>query len=475
MAAGGDQSHLKKYEIDMVHGALLPKILLFAIPLLLSSMLQLFFNAADIVVVGRFSANGSHCVAAVGSTGSIINLIVALFIGLSVGVNVLAARYFASGEKRNLSQTVHTSVCLSIVGGIAVGIFGFVMAGRLLTAMGSPPEVLGLATLYMQIYFLGAPVLFLYNLGSAVLRAVGDTRRPMFYLIISGVINVILNLIFVIVLHMEVAGVATATVISEAVSAFLILRCLMRTDSAYKLTLSKIAIDRHKLALILQIGVPAGVQSMIFSFSNVLIQSSVNSFGAVAMAGNAAAANLEGFVYMAMNSIYQASVSFTGQNYGAGDIKRVNRCLFVNLATVTVIGLSMGNLFYLFGRQLLGLYTDDPGAIDYGLKRMAVICVMYCLCGIMDTICGSIRGLGHSVTPMIVSLIGACGFRIVWIYTYFRVHHDLTVLYLSYPISWALTGFAHFICFLVIRRKIVAALAQAGRQTAGAQSAGGAS
>ncbi|MCR5675671.1 MAG: MATE family efflux transporter [Lachnospiraceae bacterium] len=443
-----------KYEIDMTHGALLPKILLFAVPLIFSSILQLLFNAADIVVVGRFGRNGAHSIAAVGSTGSLINLIVALFIGLSVGVNVVAARYFAAGEKQHMSETVHTSTALSIIGGVLVGALGFVIARPVLTLMGTPPEVLPLAVTYMRIYFVGAPVLFLYNLGSAILRAVGDTRRPLYFLIISGVINVILNLFFVIVLRMDVAGVAAATVLSEAISAVLILRCLIMTKESYRLTVSAIRVNRHKLGLILKIGVPAGVQSMIFSFSNVLIQSSVNSFGAVAMAGNAAGSNLEGFVYMAMNAIYQASVSFTSQNYGAGDMKRVNRVLLTCLATVFVIGAAMGNLFYLFGGRLLSLYTNDPAAIEFGLRRMGVICTLYFLCGLMDTVCGSIRGLGWSVVPMVVSLIGACGFRIVWIYTYFRVHHELTVLYLSYPISWALTGTVHLICFLLIRRHL---------------------
>ncbi len=458
MAQGGDTGDMKssrQYEIDMVRGPILGKLLLFTIPLMLSSVLQLLFNAADIVVVGRFSDNGASSIAAVGSTGSLINLIISLFVGLSVGVNVLAARYYAAGEKQNMSETVHTSVMLSVIGGIGVGILGIVIARPVLFIMGTPEEVLPLAVLYMRIYFIGSPVLFLYNLGSSILRAVGDTRRPMFFLMISGVINVLLNLFFVITLHMDVAGVALATVLSEGVSAVLIVRCLMGTEECYRLEFSRLAVSMHKLKLILRIGIPAGVQGMIFAFSNVLIQSSVNSFGAVAMAGNAAAANLEGFVYVSMNAFYQAAVSFTSQNYGVGEWKRIDRVLTVCLTTVAVVGLVMGNLFYLFGRELLSIYTGDPAAITYGRMRMAAICTMYFLCGMMDVICGSIRGLGFAVVPMVVSILGACGFRVLWIFTYFRGHHELPVLYLSYPISWALTGSVHLLCFFIISRHIM--------------------
>ncbi|MCR5177757.1 MAG: MATE family efflux transporter [Lachnospiraceae bacterium] len=438
----------------MTHGTLVPKILLFAVPLLFSSMLQLMFNAADIVVVGRFGRNGAASVAAVGSTGALINLIVALFVGISVGVNVLAARYYASAQVRSMSETVGTAVMVGFFGGIIIGVVGIVIAEPVLGMMGTPDDVLPLAASYMRIYFAGAPALLVYNMGSAILRAVGDTRRPLLFLIISGVVNVALNMFFVMALDMDVSGVAVATVISEIISALLILMCLVRTDESYRLILKRSSFSFKKLAMMLKVGVPAGLQGMIFSFSNVLIQSSVNSFGSVAMAGNAAAVNLEGFVYMAMNSIYQASVSFTGQNYGAGDLKRVNRVLADCLAIVAVVGLVMGNAFYFFGDKLLSLYTDDVQAMEYGMKRIAVICTLYFLCGTMDTVCGSLRGLGWSFVPMIVSLIGACGFRIVWIYTYFAKHHDLTVLYMSYPISWAVTGTVHFICYLLIMRHI---------------------
>ncbi len=444
----------KSYEIDMVHGSLVPKILLFAIPLIFSSVLQLLFNAADIVVVGRFSADGANSIAAVGSTSSVINLIIALFMGLAVGVNVLAARFYAAGRQKDMSETVHTSIMISLIGGALIAIFGCLVARPVLIAMGSPDEVIGLSVLYLRIYFLGAPGLFLYNLGSAILRAIGDTRRPLLFLVISGICNVVLNLLFVIALHMGVAGVALATILSEGISAGLIIWCLMKAPEMYRLQLNLLRITKDKLVQILRIGIPAGLQGTIFSFSNVLIQSSVNSFGSVVMAGNAAAANLEGFVYVSMNALYQASVSFTSQNYGAGEWKRIGKILRVCLAIVSIVGLVMGNLFYLFGTQLLGLYTTDTNAIQAGLVRMSIICTMYLLCGIMDTICGSIRGLGYAMVPMITSLIGACGFRIIWIYTVFRQFHSLKVLYWSYPVSWALTAAAHLVCYFILRRRV---------------------
>ncbi len=442
----------KKYEIDMIHGPLMGKILLFAIPLMLSSILQLLFNAADVVVVGQFS--GPNSIAAVGSTSAVINLIVSLFMGLAVGVNVLAARFYAAGQDKDVSETVHTSAMICIIGGLLILAIGVLLSKPILTAMGSPEEVIDLSTLYMRIYFLGAPSLFIYNLGSAILRAIGDTRRPLYYLVISGIINVILNLIFVICLHMDVAGVALATIISETVSAVLITRCLMKSTESYRFVPSKLKINKDKLVLILKLGVPAGLQGMLFSFSNVLIQSSINSFGAIVMAGNAAAASLEGFVYVAMNSVYQACISFTSQNFGAGQYKRIGKVLRSCLVIVSVVGLVMGNLFFLFGRELLSIYTSDPEAIRFGLERMSMICTLYLLCGIMDTLCGSLRGLGYSVVPMIVSLLGACGFRILWICTVFTYFHSLRILYLSYPVSWFITALAHLICYFIVREKI---------------------
>lgn len=451
----------KKYEIDMTQGALLPKILLFAIPLMLSSVLQLLFNAADIVVVGQFSGDetmGANCVAAIGSTGSLINMILSVFMGLSVGVNVLAARYFAGRLQKEMEETVHTTIALALFGGVVIGLVGIIVSKPLLTLMGSPDEVINLSALYMRIYFIGMPVNLLYNFGAAILRAIGDTRRPLYYLIYAGIINVILNMLFVIFLHMHVAGVALATIIAQAISAYLILRALLKTDDIYKLDFKKIKLHKDKVKRIAKVGLPAGFQGMIFSFSNVLIQSSINEFGAVAMAGNAAGSNLEGFVYMAMNSIYQACVSFTSQNVGAGKSERIGKVLANCLLIVTAVGLIMGNLFYIFGDKLVGIYTAEPATIKYGVERMAVICTLYFLCGCMDVICGSLRGMGYSTAPMIVSIIGACGLRIVWILTVFRVYHTLTVLYISYPVTWFITASAHLVCYFIIKKKVIAVM-----------------
>ncbi len=442
----------KSFEIDMCTGALLPKILLFTLPLILSGILQLLFNAADVVVVGRFAGNES--LAAVGSTGSLTNLLVNLFIGLSVGVNVLVARYYGGKKEDEVSSTVHTAIIISVVGGIFLTIFGFIASRPLLQLMDTPEDVIELSVIYMRIYFTGMPVMLLYNFGSAVLRAIGDTRRPLYYLIVAGVINVALNLWFVIGFHLGVAGVALATVISQCISAGLIVRCLMKSDGCYRFSLNELHVDRDKLLRIIRIGLPAGIQGSLFSISNVLIQSSVNSFGSLAMAGNTAGSNVEGFVYTSMNAVHQTAVSFVGQNLGGKKLERINKILFECLIIVTVIGLVMGNGAVLFGKQILGLYSADEEVILYGLKRMSIICTTYCLCGIMDVMVGCIRGLGYAVMPMIVSLMGACVFRVIWIYTIFQWSRTLEMLYISYPISWALTAFVHVICFIIVRRKI---------------------
>lgn len=438
----------RRYEIDMCNGPLFGKILLFSLPLMLSGILQLLFNAADMIVVGRWV--GSDALAAVGSTGSLINLLVNVFIGLSVGANVLVARYFGAGQERELSDMVHTAVLTSVICGVLLIFVGFFVAPSALLAMGTPKEVLGQSVLYIRIYFAAMPAMMLYNFGAAILRAVGDTRRPLYFLTAAGVINVILNLIFVIGFSMGVAGVALATAVSQVISAGLVVRCLVRSDSAYRLDLKAVRIVPHKLLMMMQIGLPAGLQGAIFSISNVLIQSSVNSFGATAMAGNSAAGNLEGFVYTAMNTLHQTAVSFVGQNYGAHKYKRIGRIAIMCVGIVTVVGLVMGNGVYLAGRLLLHLYSPEEPVIAYGMKRLFYICCPYFLCGVMDTLVGCLRGMGHSVLPMLVSLTGACLFRIVWIYTIFSQNRSLDTLYISYPISWALTAFVHLGCFLLI-------------------------
>lgn len=443
----------KKYEIDMCNGPLLGKIMIFYIPLMLSGILQLLFNAADIVVVGRFA--GNEALAAVGSTGSLTNLIVNLFIGLSVGANVLVARFYGAGQEEELKEMVQTAIATALAGGVILVFLGFIISGPALKWMGTPEDVISHSVLYMRIYFAGMPFMMVYNFGSAVLRAVGDTKRPLYYLLIAGVVNVVLNLIFVIVFSMGVAGVAAATVVSQGISAALVVRCLIQTDSAYRLVLQGMKIVPDKLIKMVQIGVPAGMQGALFSISNVLIQSSVNSFGSVAMAGNTAASNIEGFVYTAMNAFHQAAISFSGQNYGARKYRRILQVLVICEVMVVAVGVLMGNVAYLFGGTLLKLYTVDPAVIEYGILRMRIICVPYFLCGIMDVVVGAMRGMGYAIMPMLVSLTGACLFRVVWIYTIFQDIHTLECLYFSYPISWILTFLVHFVCFGVVYRRLL--------------------
>ena len=448
-----EKSQSKKYEIDMCNGPLFGKIMIFYVPLMLSGVLQLLFNAADIIVVGRFA--GSEALAAVGSTSSLINFLVNLFIGLSVGANVLVARFYGAGQKKELSEMVHTAVLTSVVGGVALVIIGVAVAKPALQLMGTPDDVISQSILYMRIYFCGMPAMMAYNFGSAVLRAVGDTKRPLYYLLVAGVVNVVLNLIFVIGFHMGVAGVATATVISQVISAVLVLRCLIISDSDYQLNLKELKIVPDKLFKMIQIGVPAGLQGALFSISNVLIQSSVNSFGSVAMAGNTAASNIEGFVYTAMNAFYQTAISFTGQNMGALKYKRIGKIALICQGMVLVVGLVLGNGAYFLSGTLLKLYSTEAEVIQYGTLRMSIICVTYCLCGMMDVMVGSLRGMGYSIMPMIVSLTGACLFRVVWIMTVFEHHRTLETLYISYPISWFLTFAVHLICFLTVYRKLL--------------------
>lgn len=442
----------KTYEMDMCHGPLLGKMLIFTLPLMLSGILQLLFNAADVVVVGRFAGNAA--MAAVGSTGALTNLLVNLFIGLSVGVNVLVARYYGGNQEQEAQDTIHTAIVVSVVGGIFLAVLGICLARPLLQLMDTPTDVIDHSVLYMRIYFAGMPVMLLYNFGSAILRAIGDTRRPLYFLSAAGVINVVLNLVFVINFHMGVAGVAIATVVSQCVSAALIVWCMMKSEGCIKLRRDCLHIHWKKLGKIARIGLPAGVQGALFSLSNVLIQSSVNSFGSVAMAGNTAGQNIEGFVYTAMNSVHQTAVSFTSQNLGGRQYKRINKILWECLLLVMVIGLVLGNGVYLLGGQILKIYSSDTEVIAYGLQRMAIICTTYFLCGIMEVLVGSIRGLGYAVMPMIVSLMGACVFRVIYIYTFFQWNRSLETLYISYPISWLLTATVHLICFLVVRRKI---------------------
>jgi len=444
----------KSNTIDMVNGPILKKMILFSVPLMLSSVLQLLFNAADTVVVGQFA--GSNSLAAVGSTSSLINLMTNLFIGLSVGTNVLIAKAMGARDSEHTRKIVSTSMVLALLGGIFLMIFGIFFAGKILALMDSPAEVLPLASKYLKIYFIGLPAMMIYNFGSAILRAVGDTKRPLYFLTAAGVINVIFNLIFVIVFKMDVQGVATATVISQMISASLIVICLIREKSDIRLNLKKLGIDKDTLIRILKVGIPAGLQGTLFSLSNVVIQSSVNTFGSTVVAGNSASQNLEGFVYVSMNAIHQATISFTSQNMGAGRYDRIGKILKTGVLFVFVTGLVLGNLEVLFGHQLLRIYSPKAEVIDKGFDRLLIICTIYFLCGIMDVLVGSIRGMGFSVLPMIVSLIGACGLRILWLKTFFKmsIFHNTAMIYITYPVSWTITILGLLVVYRYVRKKI---------------------
>jgi len=437
----------KKYEIDMCNGPLLSKILVYAVPLIASGILQLLFNAADMVVAGRFAGNAA--LGAVGATSSLINLLINVFIGMSVGTNVLVAHFYGANRKEELGQTVHTSIALSLISGVILGIAGFMLASPLLSLMGTPDDILPHAVIYMQIYFIGVPGMLLYNFGSAILRAVGDTKRPLYYLLFAGVINVLLNLFFVIVLRIGVAGVALATILSQFVSAALVIKCLMKEEGAYRLNIREIRLYPDKVIRILRVGLPAGFQGAVFSISNVLIQSSVNSFGSVAVAGNTAAQNLEGFVYNAMNSFHQTALSFTSQNMGAKKMDRVKKIMWICVGCVTVTGMLMGFAGLYFANELLSIYSTDSEVIAYGYERLLIIFSTYFLCGVMDVLVGSIRGMGYSIMPMVVSLLGACGLRVVWIFTIFAHYRTPGILYNSYPVTWTVTLLVHLVCFSI--------------------------
>ena len=446
-----NRNHSARFEMDMTTGALLPKVLMFSGPLILTGVMQLLYNAADVVVVGRFA--GAQALAAVGSTGSLINLLVNVFMGLSVGASVVIARAYGAGDFKSVQTGVHTAVTVGGVAGVVVGIIGVVAARPLLTLMGSPEDVIDNATLYVQIYFMGMPANMLYNFGAAILRAVGDTRRPLYYLSISGVVNVLLNLVLVIFFHMSVAGVAIATVTSQVISMVLVMICLLRTDGAIHLDLKKLGINGQQLKEIFRVGLPAGLQGSLFSISNVLIQSSINSFGSIAMAGNSAASNIEGFIYTAMNALHQANLTFASQNLGARQYGRVRKVMWVCLGTVAAIGLGMGMLFYALGPTLISFYNTDPEVIRFGMIRMSMILPTYFICGLMDVMVGQLRGIGYSIMPMIVSLTGACLLRVVWIFTIFAANPTLETLYFSYPISWTATFAAHLGCYLIFGKR----------------------
>ena len=439
-------------DTDLTSGPLFGKILIFALPIMAMNLLQLLFNAADMVVVGRFS--GSEALGAVGATGSLIGLIVNLFMGLSVGTSVIVAQDYGAGQPQAVSRSVHTSIAVSVIGGFFVTVVGLLLCGPLLRMMGTPDDILPLSELYMRIYFLGMPAGMVYNFGAAILRAVGDSRRPMNYLTIAGVVNVILNLLFVVGFNMSVAGVAWATVISQHLSVYLILNCLYHTDRAIRLFPKEVRIDRRKLLDIIRIGVPAGLQGMLFSISNVLIQSAVNSFGSTLVAASSAAGNIESFVGTTMNAYYNAAVTFTGQNMGAKQYDRIDSVAKVCTGLIFSTWIVLGGAVLLFGRSLLGIYTDNPEVIDLGMIRMQIMMATYFTCGIMSVFPGLTRGMGYSVLPMLCTLIGACLMRIVWLMTVFNWYPTIPVLFACYPVTWALAGGGQVASFFYARHHV---------------------
>ena len=438
----------------MTEGAIFPKLVKFAVPLVLSSILQLLFNAADIVVVGRYA--GDNSLAAVGSTSSMVNLMVNFFIGLGVGCNVVAANFLGAGKKEELNKTVHTTMVLSLIGGLLLTLLGITFSRQILILMASPENVLPLSTLYLKVFFGGITATLVYNFGAALLRAKGDTKRPLYILLIAGLINVILNLIFVIPLKMDVAGVAFATVLSQIFAAVCVVWILLHEEEEFRLEFKKLRLDKTILPRIIKIGLPAGFQGMLFSFSNMVIQSAVNSFGAVMVAGNSAAQSIEGFIYISMNSFAQGTLTFASQNMGAHKFDRIKKLVLISESSVTVVGLLLGFFVLAFGRSLLGIYSENEAVIDAGMLRLSVILATYFTCGMMDCMASAIRGVGHSLMPMLVTLVGACGLRMVYLFTFFRIErfHTFQSIFYSYPLSWVVTFIFLTISFVWIMRKI---------------------
>ena len=442
---------MKKNEIDMCSGPLLGKMISFVGPLVLTMILQQFFNTADLVVVGEFGRKGA--LAAVGATGSVVNLFVNFFGGLSLGAGILMARYYGSKSSKEASDCVHTSILLSIIAGVIGAALSMAFTRPLLEAMATPEEVIDQSEIYMLIYFAGMPFMMLFNFCAAMLRSVGDSKRSLYYISSAGIINIILNLIFVIVFDLNVAGVAIATVISQIYSATMCVRCFLKYDGFLHLDPKKLRIDKRQLGQIVAMGLPGGIQGSLFSISNMLIQSSINSFGLAVMSGSTAASNIEGYIYLVLNGIASTATTFAGQNFGALKFKRIYRVLFISFAMQAVCGLTLGIFVTVFPEQLLGFYTKVPEEIAAGKIRLLFICLPYFICGFMDTCSGIIKGICHPIASMIVSLLGACVFRIIWIFTIFKAHRSLEVLFVSYPISWALTMAVHMIMLVYYIRK----------------------
>lgn len=426
------------YHIDMCRGPLFGQIILFSIPLILSGVLQLLFSAADLIVIGHFAP--PEAMAAVGATTFITALIINVFIGLSIGTNVLVANFLGAENRKNTSRATHTAIAISLIGGVVLAVIGLLATKPMLVLTATPAEILPKSCLYMWIYCCGIPFILLYNFGSAIMRAAGDTRRPLYYLVIAGIINVLLNLLFVLVFRMEVAGVALATIISQGVSAYLIIRNLTRVRDACRLKLRNLHIDGTILGSMLWIGLPAGIQGAFFSISNLIIQSSINSFGPLAMAGSTAALSLEGIVYVGSYSYHQTVISFAGQNLGGRKYSRIRKSILICMACSIAISLLMGFGFYWLGRPLLTIYNPNPEVIEWGLLRMKILFTTYFLCAIMDVVSGGLRGLGHSIQPAVVTMMGVCVLRVFWVFFIFPLDPTMENLMLSYPVSWGLTA-----------------------------------
>ncbi len=443
----------KKYSLDMTQGPFLKKILLFSVPLMLTGLLQLAYNSADVIVVGRFV--GKEALAAVGSTGSLVNLFLNVFLGLSMGAGVMTARHIGERDEKTVHECVHTAMLMSIICGIFIGFVGFFGSTFMLGVMGVPEDVMDLASLYLKIYFIGSPGLLVYNFGASIIRATGDTKRPLYILSFSGLVNVILNLVLIIVFKMGVSGVAIATIASQYLSAFFIVLYLTRMPNACKLMFTKLKIYKNELKSITRLGLPAGIQNSLFSVSNVIIQSTVNSFGSVAMAGIAAGSNFDSYIYTCTNAVAQTTMNFTSQNMGAKKYNNIGKVYRYCLAVTVIVGLAMGWLGRIFGNQIVGLFSDDAEVISIGAERLELIMPFYFFCSLMDVAACQIRGMGKSFEPMIISLIGACGIRLFWVYFILPLNHTLIFLYWAYPLSWALTFFAQFILYFVVKQKMI--------------------
>ena len=441
-----------RFEMNMTSGSIMPKLISFALPLMASSILQLLFNAVDVITVGQYT--GSEALAAVGSTTALINMLINLFTGISLGTNVLAARFFATGQDKEMSDTVHTSVCFAIISGILMSVIGIISAHPLLKIMDTPDNVIDQSVLYMRIYFIGMPFFMVYTYCAAILRAIGDTKRPLIFLLISGALNTGLNILLVVRYDMGVAGVAIATVVSQAVSCLFVIICLIRAEGSYKLSFKKLKIVPHLLFTIFKVGIPAGVQGTVINFSNVILQSSVNSFGSDAMAGYTSANNVLGFLYVSVNSVTQACMSFTSQNYGIKDHGRMKRIMRDCMILEFILSAILGGTAGIFGRQILRIFSKDANVIAHGMDILLITSVTYLLCAIMDMIPGALRGMGYSAIPMLFSIIGTVGTRIVWIYALFPSHRSLNFLFISYPVSWAITVALQLTYYILVMRKV---------------------